>query len=290
MPGFSAQRQEYKVDDVNGRRNSVVDNSSAPMKGAVRDRYAQIAVSSGLSCCSGTSTCCSGADVDMTLVLATRIGYTGEELASIPAGANLGLGCGNPQAIAALRPGETVLDLGSGAGLDSFLAARQVGPSGKVIGVDITAEMIARARENAIKGAFSNVEFRLGEIEQLPVADETVDVILSNCVINLSTDKQSVFREAFRVLRPGGRLAITDVVTNVDIPAEVRSNAKLFSGCVAGAATVAELATLLEEAGFAEIRIQPKEGSRESIREWAPGLHVDDYIVSATIEARKTVS
>ena len=154
----------------------------------------------------------------------------------------------------------------------------------------MTAEMIARARENATKGAFSNVEFRLGEIEQLPVADESVDVILSNCVINLSTDKLSVFREAFRVLRPGGRLAISDVVTNVDIPAEVRSNAELFSACVAGAATVAELATLLEEAGFAEIRIQPKDGSREFIREWAPGLRVDDYIVSATIEARKTAS
>jgi len=267
----------------------VAEDKNAPMKGAVRDRYAQIAISGGSSCCSGPSMCCSGSDVDMTLLLAAQMGYTVEDLASIPEGANLGLGCGNPQAIAALRPGETVLDLGSGAGVDCFLAARQVGASGKVIGVDMTAEMIARARENALQGAFSNVEFRLGEIEQLPVADESVDVILSNCVINLSTDKLSVFREAFRVLRPGGRLAISDVVATAALPPEIRSDAELFSACVAGAATVAELATLLEQAGFSEIRIQPKDGSREFIDEWAPGMHTDDYIVSATIEARKTV-
>ena len=215
------------------------------------------------------------------------MGYTSEELASSPEGADLGLGCGNPQAIAALRPGETVLDLGSGGGLDCFLAANQVGASGKVIGVDMTLQMVARARENALKGHFDNVEFRLGEIEHLPVADQSVDVILSNCVINLSTEKPRVFQEAFRVLKPGGRLAISDVVATAEIPAEIRQDPELFSACAAGAATVSELATLLEEVGFSEIRIQPKDESRDFIREWAPGLRIEDYIASATIEARK---
>jgi SAM-dependent methyltransferase len=218
------------------------------------------------------------------------MGYTSEELASSPEGADLGLGCGNPQAIAALRPGETVLDLGSGGGLDCFLAANQVGASGKVIGVDMTPEMVARARENALKGHFDNVEFRLGEIEHLPVADRGVDVILSNCVINLSTEKLRVFQEAFRVLKPGGRLAISDVVATAEIPAEIRQDPELFSACVAGAATVSQLAALLEEAGFSEIRIQPKDESREFIREWAPGLRIEDYIASATIEARKAAA
>jgi len=215
------------------------------------------------------------------------MGYTSEELASSPEGADLGLGCGNPQAIAALRPGETVLDLGSGGGLDCFLAANQVGASGKVIGIDMTPQMVARARENALKGHFDNVEFRLGEIEHLPVADQSVDVILSNCVINLSTEKPRVFQEAFRVLKPGGRLAISDVVATAEIPAEIRQDPELFSACAAGAATVSELATLLEEVGFSEIRIQPKDESRDFIREWAPGLRIEDYIASATIEARK---
>jgi ubiquinone/menaquinone biosynthesis C-methylase UbiE len=215
------------------------------------------------------------------------MGYTSEELASSPEGADLGLGCGNPQAIAALRPGETVLDLGSGGGLDCFLAANQVGASGKVIGVDMTPQMVARARENALKGHFDNVEFRLGEIEHLPVADQSVDVILSNCVINLSTEKPRVFQEAFRVLKPGGRLAISDVVATAEIPAEIRQDPELFSACAAGAATVSELATLLEEVGFSEIRIQPKDESRDFIREWAPGLRIENYIASATIEARK---
>ncbi len=215
------------------------------------------------------------------------MGYSSEELADIPDGANLNLGCGNPNAIAALRAGETVLDLGSGGGLDCFLAARQVGASGKVIGVDMTAEMIARARENARKGDFDNVEFRLGEIEHLPVADQTVDVILSNCVINLSTEKQQVFQEAFRVLRPGGRLAISDVVATAEIPSEIRQDPVLFAACAAGAATISELTTLLEHAGLSEIRIRPKDESREFIREWVPGVHIEDYIVSATIEAIK---
>ncbi len=195
------------------------------------------------------------------------------------------MGCGNPQAIAELKPGETVLDLGSGGGFDCFLAAKQVGPTGTVIGVDMTGEMIERARENAKKAATANVEFRLGEIEHLPVADETVDVILSNCVINLSPDKPAVFRDAFRVLKRGGRLAISDIVATAPLPEEVRNDVELHVGCMAGAATTDELRSMLTEAGFAEIRIAPQEESLALIREWLPESNLADYVVSATIEA-----
>jgi ubiquinone/menaquinone biosynthesis C-methylase UbiE len=218
------------------------------------------------------------------------MGYSPEEVQAVPMGADLGLGCGNPQAIAALQPGETVLDLGSGAGFDCFLAVRQVGPTGQVIGVDMTAEMVAKARENAGAAGYANVEFRLGEIERLPVADASVDVIISNCVINLSPDKPQVFREAFRVLRPGGRLAISDIVTTAPLPEEVRNDLALYAGCIAGAATIAELEAMLGESGFDNIRIQPKDESRQLIREWAPGQKIEDYIVSAAIEAVKPAS
>ena len=218
------------------------------------------------------------------------MGYSPEEVQAVPMGADLGLGCGNPQAIAALQPGETVLDLGSGAGFDCFLAVRQVGPTGQVIGVDMTAEMVAKARENAGAAGYANVEFRMGEIEHLPVADASVDVIISNCVINLSPDKPQVFREAFRVLRPGGRLAISDIVTTAPLPEEVRNDLALYAGCIAGAATIAELEAMLGESGFDNIRIQPKDESRKLIREWAPGQKIEDYIVSAAIEAVKPAS
>jgi len=198
------------------------------------------------------------------------------------------LGCGNPQAIAALRPGETVLDLGSGGGIDCFLAARQVGQTGKVIGVDMTPEMIDRAREGAAKAGLPNVEFRLGEIEHLPVADGTADVILSNCVINLSPDKPAVFREAFRVLKPGGRLAISDIVATAPLPEQVRKSVELYVGCVAGAVMIDELKLMLTDIGFVDIRIEPNERSREIIREYAPGSDLEDHVVSATIEARRS--
>ncbi len=199
----------------------------------------------------------------------------------------MGLGCGNPQAIAALKPGEAVLDLGSGGGVDCFLVAKQVGPSGRVIGVDMTPEMISRARANAAKAAYANVEFRLGEIEHLPLADSSVDVVISNCVVNLSPDKPGVYREVFRVLRPGGRVAISDVVATVPMPEELRRDLALLSGCVAGAATVTELERTLTEIGFQSVRIQPKEESRQFIRDWAPGRGIEQYVVSATIEAVK---
>ena len=219
-----------------------------------------------------------------------QIGYSQEELQAVPAGADFGLGCGNPQAIVALLPGETVLDLGSGGGFDCFLAAQQVGITGHVIGVDMTAEMVARARENAREAGYANVEFRLGEIEHLPVADASVDVILSNCVINLSPDKPQVWREAFRVLRPGGRLAIADIVATATMPEELRNDLALYAGCLAGAASVNELETMLREAGFSDIRIQLKEESRRFIQAWAPGRGLEDYVVSASIEAVKAKS
>jgi SAM-dependent methyltransferase len=215
------------------------------------------------------------------------MGYSDVELASVPEGANLGLGCGNPQAIAAMRPGEVVIDLGSGAGFDCFLAAQQVGPSGHVIGVDMTHEMLNKARENAVKIAAPNVEFRLGELEHLPIADNTADVVLSNCVINLVPNKAHVFREAFRVLKSGGRLAISDVVNTAPLPAELRGDIALLCGCVAGAAPVASLEAWLSEAGFADVRVTPKPDSRTLISTWAPGREIEDYVVSAYIEGRK---
>lgn len=206
----------------------------------------------------------------------------------MPEGANLGLGCGNPQAIASLKSGEHVLDLGSGGGFDCFLAARQVGDEGQVIGVDMTPEMISRARRNADSGQFNNVDFRLGEIEHLPVADQTIDVILSNCVINLSPDKPQVFKEAYRVLKNGGRLAISDVVLTAELPTEVKDDLDVsYSGCISGASSIEGLRLMLEQSGFSHIEIKPKDESKIFIREWIPGANIEKYIVSSTIQAVK---
>ena len=216
-----------------------------------------------------------------------RMGYSEAELASLPEGADLGLGCGNPQALAAMRPGEVVVDLGSGAGIDCFLAAQQVGPAGGVIGVDMTHEMLAKAQANAEKVGAANVEFRLGEIEHLPIADDTADVVISNCVINLVPDKEQVYREAFRVLKPGGRIAVADVVNTTPLPAELASDATLLCTCLAGAATTKQIEDWLAAAGFTDIRITIKPGSRELVETWAPSRGIGDYVASATIEARK---
>jgi ubiquinone/menaquinone biosynthesis C-methylase UbiE len=218
------------------------------------------------------------------------MGYSEAELASLPEGADLGLGCGNPQALAAMRPGEVVVDLGSGAGIDCFLAAQQVGPAGRVIGVDMTHEMLAKSRANAERVGATNVEFRLGEIEHLPIADNTADVVVSNCVINLVPDKAQVYREAFRVLKPGGRLAIADVVNTAPLPTDLASDKTLLCTCLAGAATTRQITDWLAAAGFADIRITIKPGSRELVESWAPGRGIENYAASANIEARKPAS
>ena len=197
------------------------------------------------------------------------------------------LGCGNPQAIANLREGETVVDLGAGGGFDCFLAARQVGESGSVIGVDMTPDMVSRARANAAKLGASNVDFRLGEIENLPVADASVDVIMSNCVINLSPDKPAVFREAFRVLKPGGRLAISDVVATSDIPEAIANDLAAYAGCVSGAAHHETIREMLEDAGFADVRVTTKEEQRDVVGDWMPGTGVENHVASAVIEGAK---
>jgi arsenite methyltransferase len=252
--------------------------SNDQTRATVRDHYAKVAGDPSIGCAPG---CCASPSTSLAL------GYSEDDLAAVPEGANLGLGCGNPQAIAALKPGETVLDLGSGGGFDCFLAARQVGTEGRVIGVDMTAEMIARARDNARSIEAKNVEFRLGEIEHLPVADATVNVILSNCVINLSPDKAQVFREAFRVLAPGGRLAISDVVALTDLPDAMKEEVAALTGCVAGAATVAQIEAMLTETGFSNVRVTPKPGSREVVASWFPGRGFEDLVASATIEGTR---
>jgi SAM-dependent methyltransferase len=253
----------------------------------VRQRYAEIgAQEQGGCCCGGGSSCCGNGQEEIDSA-SLAMGYSIDELLNVPDGADLGLGCGNPQAIAGLKSGEVVLDLGSGGGLDCFLAARQVGEQGLVIGVDMTPEMISRARLNANVGDFHNVEFRLGEIENLPVADNSVDVIMSNCVINLSPEKQRVFNESFRVLKPGGRLAVSDVVAIAEIPEEFRSNPELYAGCVGGASLVSDLQTMLVASGFKNIVIDVKEESAEFIGEWAPHRPITDYIRSAYIQAVK---
>ena len=255
------------------------------LRDAVRSRYAKVATGGG-GCCGGDSTCCSP-DAMNRPELSANLGYSEAERAEVPEGANMGLGCGNPQAIAELKEGEVVLDLGCGGGFDCFLAARRVGRNGRVIGVDMTPEMIAKARENARLGAYDNVDIRLGEIEHLPVADNSVDVIISNCVINLSPCKEKVFAEAVRVLRPGGRLAIADVVRIGEIPEDLRNNPEAYCGCVSGASGIDALKRMLEDAGFTSICVAVKEESREIVGQWFPGSGVETFVASANIQAIK---
>jgi len=222
------------------------------VKRFVREGYAEVA-QQGSSCCSCAPSCCGSANVIESV--SKKIGYSDEDLKAVPDGANLGLGCGNPVALASLKKGDIILDLGSGAGFDCFLAANKVGEKGKVIGVDMTPEMIARARENAQKEDYTNVEFRLGEIENLPVADASIDVVISNCVINLSPDKQRVFHEIFRILKPGGRLMVSDIVLLKPLPDAIRNSVGAYVGCIAGAALKDEYLGAIKAAGFGEIRI-----------------------------------
>lgn len=233
---------------------------------------------------------CGCGDSDFTLEqVSSALGYSMKDLESVPDGANMGLGCGNPVALASLKPGETVVDLGSGGGFDCFIAAKEVGKTGRVIGVDMTPDMISKARANAEKVGTDNVEFRLAEIEHLPVADNHADIVMSNCVINLSPDKLSVFQDAYRILKPGGRLAISDILATAPLPEEIQNDLALVTACVGGAATIADTEQMLRAAGFQDIKITPKENSREMIEHWNPNKSQNpgDYIVSAYIEAVK---
>ena len=250
---------------------------------AVRSRYGDIAKSEGVSC---GCNCCTG-DNPSAQDLSVGLGYSCEEVSSVPEGANMGVGCGNPQAFASLQPGETVVDLGSGGGFDCFLAARSVGEEGFVIGVDITPEMIEKARENVDKFGLSNVEFRLGEIEHLPIADNSADVIISNCVINLSTEKDKVYLDAYRVLKSRGRLAITDVVAAAKLPEEAKKDMHLLTSCLSGASQIDDLKDILETAGFINIRIKPLDNSKQIISKWTAESNIKDFVFSATVEAVK---
>ena len=255
----------------------------------VRASYSQVAEASNSGdCCGETSSCCGvSSDDAINTLVSTRLGYSEDDLATVPKGADMGLGCGNPRAIASIKTGETIVDLGSGGGFDCFLAAAETTEQGRVIGVDMTPTMISKARDNAARGKYNHVEFRLGEIENLPVADDTVDVIISNCVINLSPNKPRVFAETFRVLKTGGRLAISDVVASAKLPDKIREDLQLYSGCMAGASLISELETILVDSGFTDIRITPKDESKEFIKDWAPGRGVEEYVLSASIEAIK---
>jgi arsenite methyltransferase len=249
----------------------------------VRKHYGDVAKQSGSCCGVGDpeadepSGCCGIASVATAEDISKTIGYTDTDVNSVPEGANLGLGCGNPVAVASLKEGEVVLDLGSGAGFDCFLAASRVGSQGKVIGVDMTPEMLDKARENIRKGNYENVEFRLGEIENLPVADNAVDVIISNCVINLSQDKPKVFKEAFRVLKPGGRLMVSDIVLLADMPPEILNSVEAYVGCIAGASKKSEYLEAIRAGGFAEVKVLDETG-------FPIGSLANDPTVKAVIE------
>lgn len=253
---------------------------------AVREQYGKVAESDNSGCGCSAASCCDERGVDAKAT-SMELGYSNTDVNKVPDGANMGLGCGNPKAIASLKPGETVLDLGSGGGFDCFLAVKEVGDSGQVIGVDMTPEMVCKARANADMGGHLNVDFRFGEIENLPVADGVVDVIISNCVINLSPEKPKVFKESFRVLKPGGRLAISDIVATAELPEQLKNDMALLTGCLSGASSIADIRSMLKGAGFEAISIKPKDESRKFIKKWVPDSEIEDYVVSATIEAFK---
>lgn len=267
-------------------------NNKEEVRGHIRKRYADVAKNASKGCGCGSG-CCGGNEDTLNYnpnyveEVSSKIGYTKGDLVDVPEDANMGLGCGNPIAIAGLKEGEVVLDLGSGGGFDCFLARRQVGESGYVIGVDMTPEMIQLSRKNAEISKYTNVEFRLGEIEHLPVSDKSIDVIISNCVINLSLDKEQVFRETYRVLKSGGRLSISDVLATAEIPESIKQDLNMLCGCMAGAEYSDNIKSMLEKAGFKDIKMIPKDNSKEIIKSWAPNTNVEDYVASFIIEARK---
>ena len=276
------------------------------IRNTVRQTYGNIAVQGSNGCDAGISQSCygpSGSENQSDLPacscgkwdlntdqVSAFLGYSQEDLKTVPDGANLGLGCGNPQAIASIKPDEVVVDLGSGGGFDCFLAVRKVGATGRIIGVDMTPEMISLSRMNKEKAAVENVEFRLGEIEHLPVGDNVADLIISNCVINLSPEKKQVYQDAFRVLKPGGRLAVADIVAQKPLPEDIQKDLTLVSACIGGAATIEDTQKMLKQVGFENITITPKKISQELINEILPGSLAGEYVVSANIQAQKPFS
>lgn len=257
------------------------------VKQEVREAYGSVVESNNQNKSCGNARSCCGVSAKPDPAYSQELGYTQEELNSAPEGSNMGLGCGNPQAIASLKPGEIVLDLGAGGGFDAFLAARKVGNTGKVYGVDMTPAMLHTARTNAARDGYKNVEFLLGEIEHLPLPDKTVDVIISNCVINLSTNKEQVFQESFRVLKDGGRLAISDMVAYKPLPPEMVENKELYCNCISGAIPINDLKKILSESGFTDIVVETQEDSCMFIKDWVPGSDAENYVISAKIKATK---
>ena len=270
------------------------------IKATVRRYYGSIAARNSAGCGCKPSSCCEGVSVTSHHDKeAEKLGYTQQDVQNVPAGTNLGLGCGNPTALASLKLGETVLDLGSGAGFDCLLAAQRVGEKGFIIGVDFASQMIEKARVNAAHGGYTNVEFRLGEIEHLPVADRSIDVILSNCVINLSPEKQKVFREIYRALKPGGRIAISDIALKKQLPDKIRKSIYAYVGCVSGAVLIDEYIKALELSGLKHIKITAKQASgcidpdtndpmgRAILDSLGNNNSLEEYIVSVYVEGRK---
>lgn len=281
--------QPPKVEHVQyvAVQNQSANKNAEEIRGEVRDAYGRVVEANNKNECCGNGRSCCGVSAKPDPAYLQELGYTQEELDSVPEGINMGLGCGNPQAIASLKQGEVVLDLGAGGGFDAFLAARKVGPNGKVYGVDMTPAMLGTARATAAKGGYTNVEFLLGEIEHLPLPDNTVDVIISNCVINLSTNKQQVFNESFRVLKDGGRLAISDMVAYKPLPPEMVNNKELYCNCISGAIPISELKQILTKSGFTDIVIETQEASRMFVKDWVPGSDAENYVISAKITATK---
>jgi SAM-dependent methyltransferase len=273
-------------EDIKTERGVSILSNKEDIREFIRNNYSEVAQKGSAGGCCGGGCSCSSPQVNIKDA-AIKIGYSENDLNDVPMEANMGLGCGNPIAIADLKEGEVVLDLGSGGGFDSFLARKQVGEMGFVIGVDMTPEMIKLARKNAEESGYKNIEFRLGEIEYLPVADEAVDVIISNCVINLSLDKQQVFNEAYRVLKPRGRISISDVVATAEIPEHIKNDLTNVSGCIAGAEYVDNIENMLKNAGFVSIRMFPKDNSKEIIKSWVPDKNVEEFVASYIIEAEK---
>jgi AhpD family alkylhydroperoxidase len=283
---------------------SKVSNEAEAVRAAVREGYGKIAQNEGCGCSGGVSCC--GAGAEDSAKLANYVGYSAAELAALPEGANMGLSCGNPTALASLKPGEVVLDLGSGGGFDVFIAGRHVGATGRAIGVDMTPEMLGKARKNIAayrkRSGLDNVEFRLGEIEHLPLADNSVDAVISNCVINLSPEKPQVWREIARVLKPGGRVAVSDLALLKPLPQEVREMVEALVGCVAGAVLVSETERMAREAGLADIQLKAKKDYMEAMTDWQdplylkiikhlpPGAKASDYVTSVEVSARKAAS